>query len=115
MRSLPWRRKMKERSRKSEALGLLGLAQRAGAVVKGTDATRSALRRGQARLVILATDGSETQQEKVLPLASAQGVPWRRLGSMDELGGALGTGPLAAVAVTERAFAGEIRQRLGSD
>ena len=109
------RRNMKERSRRSEALALLGLAQRAGVVVKGTDATRNALRRGTARLVILATDGSESQQEKVLPLASARGVPWVRMGSMNELGGALGTGPLAAVAVTGSRFVEEIRKRVGRD
>jgi ribosomal protein L7Ae-like RNA K-turn-binding protein len=106
---------MKGRSRRSEALALLGLAQRAGAVVKGTDATRNALRRGIARLVILASDGSGSQQDKVLPLAIARGIPWVRLGSMSELGGALGTGPLAALAVTGSRFAGEIRKRIGSD
>jgi ribosomal protein L7Ae-like RNA K-turn-binding protein len=106
---------MKGRSRRSEALALLGLAQRAGAVVKGTEATRSALRRGMARLVVLAADGSEAQQEKVLPLATARGVPWVRMGSMDELGGALGTGPLATLAVTGSRFAGEIRNRIGSE
>ena len=109
------RKKMKGRSRRSEALALLGLAQRAGAVVKGTDATRNALRKGVAQLVILATDGSKTQQEKVLPLALARGVTWIRLGSMDELGGALGAGPLAAVAVTGSRLAGEIRKRSGRD
>jgi len=38
-----------------------------------------------------------------------------RMGSMDELGGALGTGPLAALAVTGSRFAGEIRNRIGSE
>ncbi|MGW8268197.1 MAG: L7Ae/L30e/S12e/Gadd45 family ribosomal protein [Longimicrobiales bacterium] len=106
---------MEGRSRRSEALALLGLAQRAGAVVKGTDATRSAIRKGIARLVILAADGSRPRQDKVLPLARARGVPWVRLGSMSELGGALGTGPLAVVAVTGSRIAGEIRMRVGSD
>jgi ribosomal protein L7Ae-like RNA K-turn-binding protein len=68
-----------------------------------------------ARLVVLATDGSEAQQEKVLPLAAARGIPWVRMGSMDELGGALGTGPLATLAVTGSRFAGEIRNRIGSE
>lgn len=106
---------MTGRSRRSEALALLGLAQRAGAVVKGTDATRNAIRRGIAHLVVLAADGSRSQQDKVLPLAQSRGVPWVRLGSMGELGGALGTGPLAAVAVTGSRIAGEIRKRVGSD
>jgi ribosomal protein L7Ae-like RNA K-turn-binding protein len=106
---------MKERSRRSEALALLGLAQRAGAVARGTGAARHALRKGQARLLILASDGSEKQREKVLPLAQARGVPWTTLGSMDEIGSALGAGPVAVAAVTGNRFAGEIRERVGRE
>jgi ribosomal protein L7Ae-like RNA K-turn-binding protein len=106
---------MGERSRRSEALALLGLAQRAGAVARGAGAARHALRKGQARLLILAKDGSEKQREKVLPLARARGVPWTKLGSMDEIGSALGTGPVAVVAVTGSRFAGEIRERVGRE
>lgn len=106
---------MEERNLRSDALALLGLARRAGAVAKGTGAARQALRKGEARLLIVATDGSETQREKVVPAAQAQGVPWIRWGSMDDLGGALGTGPVAAVAVTRDGFAGEIRKRLGRE
>ena len=106
---------MRGRSRRSEALALLGIAQRAGAVVKGTDATRRALKKGLIRLVVFAEDGSETQRRKVLPLARAHGIPWESLGSMNELGGALGAGSLSTVGVTERRFAGEIRKRLGRD
>lgn len=106
---------MKSRSRKAEALALLGLAQRAGALVKGTDGTRKALRRNEARLLILAEDGSRTQKDKILPLAEARGVPWETLGSMDELGAAVGGGPLAALALTQRNFSEEIRKRLGRE
>jgi ribosomal protein L7Ae-like RNA K-turn-binding protein len=104
---------MKESPGKTEALALLGLAQRAGAVAAGTDATRDAVRKGKARLVVLAEDGSEVQRAKVLPLLLERGVPHGTLGSMVEVGGALGRGPVAALAVTERGFAGEIRKRLG--
>lgn len=103
---------MKARSQRSEALALLGLAQRAGAVVKGTDAVRSALRREDAVLVLLAADGSKQQQDKVRRLAEAKGVSWKRAFSMDELGEAVGAGPLASLAVTRRRFAGEIQKRL---
>ena len=54
---------------------LLGLAARARAVTFGTDATRAAVREGEARCVILAADGSPTQAQKLLPLLEARGVP----------------------------------------
>ena len=102
-------------SRRAEALALLGLARRAGAVVKGTDATRRALRNGEARLVIVAEDGSETQLKKVLPLASARGVPWETLGSRQNLGTAVGNGPLTVAAVTQPGFAEQLQERLKQD
>ena len=107
-------RKVK-RSRRAEALALLGLAQRAGAVVKGTVATRHALRRREAKLVLVAEDGSETQRRKILPLAKAQGVPLETLAVQNELGAALGSGPLAVVAVTRSGFAKQLMVRLGRD
>ena len=99
-------------SRRAEALALLGLARRAGAVVKGTDATRRSLRKGDVRLVISAEDGSETQLRKVLPLAKHQEVPVVRLGSRVELGAAVGSGPLTVVGITRASFSKEFRARL---
>jgi ribosomal protein L7Ae-like RNA K-turn-binding protein len=102
-------------SRRAKALALLGIAQRAGAVVKGTDATRRALRKGDVRLVVLAEDGSRTQQDKVLPLARNRAVPWKILGDRAELGTAVGSGPLAVVGVTQPSFANELQEQLGRD
>jgi ribosomal protein L7Ae-like RNA K-turn-binding protein len=102
-------------SRRAEALALLGIALRAGAVVKGTDATRRALRKEEVRLVILAEDGSETQHRKILPLAKVQGVECRKVGTRAQLGAALGSGPISAVGVTGPSFSKELKRRLGQD
>ena len=102
-------------SRRAEALALLGLAQRAGAVVKGTDGVRQAIRRGEVRLVLFAEDGSRTQQEKVRPLARARDVRCATLADRGDLGAAVGSGPLATVAVTRRSFAEELEVLLGRD
>jgi len=102
-------------SRRAKALALLGIAQRAGAVVKGTDATRRAIRKGIVTLVLIAEDGSETQLKKVLPLAGARGVPCKRVGDRGELGAAVGSGPLTVVGVTALGFSDELQDRLGRD
>ena len=102
-------------SRPAKALALLGLAQRAGAVVKGTDRVRQAMRRGDVRLVLFAEDGSPTQQEKVRPLARVQGIRCVTLADRGDLGAAVGSGPLATVAVTRRGFADELEVLLGRD
>jgi len=112
---MPKKTKRTRTSGNAEALALLGLAQRAGAVAKGTEATRRALQRAEARLVVLAKDGSEAQREKVLPLARARGVPWEILGTRQELGDAVGSGLLSALAVTRGDLVLEIRDRLGRE
>lgn len=100
------------KSRRAEALALLGIARRAGAVVKGTDAVRRAVRSGEARLVVVAEDGSETQIRKVVPLLRARDVPWGKLGTKLELGAAVGSGSLTMVAVTAASFAKQLGERI---
>ena len=102
-------------SRRAKALALLGIAQRAGAIVKGTEAARRALRKGEARLILTAEDGSETQRRKVLALARNREVPCRELGDRNELGAAVGSGPLTVIGITGAGFAKELQQRLGRD
>ena len=106
---------MKRKSAAAEALGLLGLARRAGAVVKGTEAARRALRSGEAALVLVAEDASRTQLEKVLGLLRHGSVPYRVLGDRVSLGSAVGSGPLSAVAITMPTFAEQIVRRIAAD
>ncbi|MEX0980376.1 MAG: L7Ae/L30e/S12e/Gadd45 family ribosomal protein [Gemmatimonadota bacterium] len=106
--------KAKRKSGRADALSFLGLARRAGAVVKGTDATRRALRNGEVALVLTAEDASPAQLEKVLGLLRHGTVPYRTAGSRAELGAAVGSAPLSTLAVTKASFADQIVQRLGS-
>ena len=98
----------------SEVLNFLGLANRAGAVVKGAEAVRQAARRGEALLVLYAGDASERQKEKVLRSLGGQGVPHREIANRVSLGAAVGKGSLTAVAITDASFAAEIQRRLTS-
>ena len=89
----------------AKAFALLGLAQRAGAVERGVDATRRAVRDGRARLVLIAEDASEAQVKKIAGLLEHRSVPQRQVGGQEDLGAALGAGPLSAVAITLQNFA----------
>ena len=101
--------------RTTEALALLGLAMRAGAVVRGTDATRHAIRDGSASLVVLAEDASAVQRKKVLRLLERRGTPHASVGSRSELGVAIGSAPVSAIAVTKGSFADQVLDRLSSE
>ena len=105
---------MTERGSK-KALELLGLAQRAGAVERGVDATRRALREGRARLVLIADDASAAQLKKITGLLEHRPVPQRQIAGQEALGAALGAGPLSAVAITRGDFADPMLRHLGED
>ena len=94
---------------------MLGLAMRAGAVARGTDATRRAIQDGSASLVLMARDASEVQREKVLRLLRHRDTPRAVVGSRAELGAAVGTVPLSAVAVTAESLAAQVLGRLSTE
>ena len=96
-----------------DPMALLGLARRAGAVATGTGSTRRALKEGRARLVLLAQDASETQRDKVMKLLRHGKTPRATLGTRQELGLAVGSAPVSAVAVTDGELAKELVARLG--
>ena len=95
------------------ALQLLGLATRAGAVVTGTQLVREAIRAGRVRYVLVAADLTETGRDKLLPMLGSRNVPHAVRYRRDELGAAVGRGPLAAVGVTEAGLAGRLEALLG--
>lgn len=87
---------------------LLGFAQRAGALASGNTAVESALRRGAARLLVIACDASEQTAERLSARAKARRVPVVRFGTKAGLGAAVGKAQRAAVAVCARGFAESI-------
>ena len=99
----------------AEALALLGLAMRAGAVARGTDATRRAIQDGSASLVLLAQDASDVQRQKVLRLLAHRETPRASVASRADLGTAIGSAPVSAIAITAQSFAEPVLGRLSAD
>lgn len=90
---------------KRDLLGFLGLAHRAGSVIRGTEAVRNALRAGDAQLVLLASDAAPGQIAKLSGLLEHREVPSAVLGTRADLGRALGGVALSAVALRPSPFA----------
>lgn len=86
-------------------LGLLGLGKRAGNLVVGVDAVRSALQADKCFLVVIASDAGARAEEKVTRLARGKGLPVIVGPLADDLGRALGRPPVQAVGVRDRALA----------
>jgi ribosomal protein L7Ae-like RNA K-turn-binding protein len=104
---------MKIVSRASKVYQLLGLARRAGTVVHGTEAVREAIRCGDAELVVLASDASPTQLEKIRRTLGSRGVRQVSLGDRAALGAAVGVAAISAVAVTSASLADRVSAELG--
>ena len=94
-------------------LSALGLARRAGRLAMGHDDVKHALRRGDARLIVLASDASPRLAEELRGLAGDTPVYGTRYG-MDDFGQQLGR-RFAAAAVTERGLAALAEKALSGE
>ncbi|HSK18529.1 MAG TPA: ribosomal L7Ae/L30e/S12e/Gadd45 family protein [Longimicrobiales bacterium] len=101
------------RARPDRALGLLGMATRAGAVVPGTERVREAARAGTLRLAVMASDASDNSRGKLLPLLTARGISHVIRYERSALGAAIGRGPVSAVGVVDAALADRLMAILG--
>jgi ribosomal protein L7Ae-like RNA K-turn-binding protein len=99
----------------AEALGLLGLARRAGALALGTQEARRLLASGRIRLILFAADASHKQLDKVRGLAEGRGVPVRWVSRRIVMGKAVGAGPLSVVGIREGSFAEQLLRGLPAE
>ena len=99
----------------TEALRILGLARRAGAVAPGTSATRRSITRGEARVVLMAEDASSAQLDKIKRTMRKRIIPQVLLGDRATLGAAIGKAPIAAVVVTDASLAGRLLESINAE
>lgn len=97
---------------KHKALSYLGLAMRAGKLATGEEGVLRAVRSGQARLVVMATDASDNTRKKFRDKCSHYNVTLAECCSRHELGTAIGKEARVLVAVLEPGLAQLIKQCL---
>jgi ribosomal protein L7Ae-like RNA K-turn-binding protein len=91
-------------------LRMLGLANRAGAVLPGTDRVREAARAGSLEFVLVASDSSDNSRDKLVPLLDSRRIPYAVVFDRDALGGAVGRAPLSALGITEKKLADRVKE-----
>ncbi|WP_188068680.1 YlxQ family RNA-binding protein [Brevibacillus brevis] len=96
----------------AKAAQLLGLAMRARKIVSGEGLVITAVRNGQARLVLLASDASDNTAKKVKDKCSYYGVSCVTTGDRHSLGHAIGKDGRVTVAVTDGKLAESIQRLL---
>ncbi|WP_079910228.1 YlxQ family RNA-binding protein [Paenibacillus sp. 32352] len=90
----------------------LGLAMRAGKVITGEDAVIDAVRKGEAKMVIVAEDSSPNTLKKVNDKCSTYQVPLHQYGSREQLGASIGKETRVVLAITDAGFAKMLKKSL---
>ena len=88
----------------------IGLAKKAGAVMAGEGLTEMAVKRGKAYLVIITQDASLNTRKKIETTLFKNDVPMIEFGNKDKLGQRLGKTFFSVISVTDRGFAGRIKE-----
>ncbi len=103
---------MQNRPNRDRALSMLGLATRSGNVASGGFATEQAIKRGKARLVIVAGDASDNTKKKFRNMCDFYRTPCVCYSDREALGHAMGKEDRACLAVTDEGLANSIRKHL---
>lgn len=91
---------------------LLSISRKAGKLACGGDTCLSFIRRGRARLVVLAVDASGNTQKRFRDKTKFYETPLIEMFTMEELGAAIGTKPRAVAAILDENIAIKINQIL---
>ncbi len=82
----------------------LSLAQKAGKLASGDFAVKSSLKKGEAKLLVLAGDAAANSKKDLLYLAGNNGIPVLEALTRDELGQAIGKAKRTAITVLDPGF-----------
>ncbi|MCI2048113.1 MAG: ribosomal L7Ae/L30e/S12e/Gadd45 family protein [Lachnospiraceae bacterium] len=95
-------------------LSMLGLAEKAGKIVSGGFSTEEAVRKRQAKLVILAGDAQKNTVKSFEDKCKYSRIPLRYYSTKEILGHAVGREDRSCMAVTDNGFAAVIMKLLDS-
>ena len=84
---------------------MIGLGQRAGRLMSGDFAVKSALAKGRVKLLVIALDAAGRTRSELIWMAGSKNIPTISYGSKEELGRLIGKSPRSAVALTDEHMA----------
>jgi len=96
-------------------MSLLGLAKKAGKVVSGDYAVKSAVKNREAKLLLVAGDTSNRAKKEYFYLADSNDIPIIEVSCKSDLGLIVGKSLRAAVAVIDENFARAILKKYTRD
>jgi ribosomal protein L7Ae-like RNA K-turn-binding protein len=90
----------------------LGMAMRAGKLITGEEPVIDSVRKGEAKLVIIAEDAAVNTHKKVSDKCNTFGVNVVQYGSRERLGASIGKESRVTIAVADSGFAKMLRKSL---
>lgn len=89
----------------SKVYGMLGLCQKAGKLLSGSEQVEKGIRDRKGALLIIAKDSSERTMKGYKDKAEHAGLPYCIFGEKELLGSAIGKNVRTALLVTDKGFA----------
>lgn len=96
-------------------LNMCSLAKKAGKAASGGFLSEEAVRKGAARLVILAMDASNNSQKSLRDICAYYKVPIVSYGTKESLGHAIGCEQRASITITDDGIANKILNLLNTN
>ncbi len=97
-----------------KALQMIGMAKRAGKLRTGQLLCEKAVKSGEAKLVVIASDASDNTKKSLKNTCAYYGVDVREYSDMDSLGTFSGGGQKSAAAVTDNNFAKAVLDKMNT-
>ena len=97
--------------KKENLLGMIGLCNRSGKIIIGSERIAQAAQRGQVKLLVCAQDTGVNTQKTVEKIAKNHHIPLLVLFSKEELGPMAGKQEASVVAVCDKGFAASILKK----
>ena len=95
-----------------KVLSLLGLAKKAGKLKGGEYCVETEVKKGRAKLVIVAEDASDNTKKSYTDMCSFRKVPVIFYGNKETIGKCIGCEERAAVVLTDEGFANAVNKQI---
>lgn len=96
----------------NNTLGLIGLAKRAGKLSAGEFLCERAIKGGQAKLTVIASDISDNARKKITDACKFYGVKCVEFASSGELGKSIGADSRMVVCINDENFSNAILSKI---
>lgn len=93
-------------------LGLIGLAKKAGRITAGSQMCEDEIRRGNAKLIIIASDISDNGYKAITDCCKHYNVKHMTYGEKADLGTAVGSEIRTVISVNDEGFARAIEEKI---